>query len=150
MSVYSFGDVSAAFNGLTGSFPLAMGAGAAEEGITIEPTNDANVLTVGAGGEPMHSQSMDTSATVTVRLLKTSPVNALLMAAYNAQRVSSGLYGKNSIVVRSVFQGDIVTCRKVAFARVPTLNYAKEGGNNEWVFHAGEMQSILGIGQPEI
>lgn len=148
--VYSFGDVSAAFNGPSGSFPLGAGAGAAEEGITIEPTNDSNTMTIGADGTGMHSQSLDTSATVTVRLLKTSPVNALLMNAYNAQRGNSGVYGRNNIALRSVYQGDLVNCRGVAFARVPTLTYAKEGGTNEWVFHSAETQMVLGSGQPEI
>lgn len=149
MSVYSFGDVSATLNGPTGSFQLGMGAGAATEGITIEMMTDGNTLMVGAGGEGMHSQNLDTSSTVTVRLLKTSPVNGLLMAAYNAQRVNSALYGKNAIVVRSVYQGDLVVCREVAFARVPTLNYGTEGGTNEWIFHATNTITVLGGGTPE-
>lgn len=147
--VYSFGDVTATLNGPSGSFQLGAGAGAAEEGITVEPTNDVNTLTVGADGSGMHSLSMDTSATVTVRLLKTSPVNAQLMNAFNAQRRSSLLHGRNSIVVRDPNRGDLITLRQVAFARVPTLEFAKVAGTNEWVFHAAESQSVLGVGQPE-
>lgn len=150
MSVYSFADVSVAFSGLTGSFPLGAGAGVAEEGITVEPTNDANVPTIGADGEGMHSQSMDTSSTVTVRLLKTSPVNALLMNAYNAQRTNSGLWGRNIITVRSVFQGDFIVARQCAFGRVPTLTFAKEGGTNEWIFHSLKTTQKLGVGTPEL
>lgn len=147
--VYSFGDTSATLNGPSGSFQLGAGAGAAQEGITVEPKTDVNTLTVGAGGEGMHSLSMDTSSTVTVRLLKTSPVNAQLMNAFNAQRRSTLLHGRNSIVVRDPNRGDLVTCRQVAFAKVPPLNWAQEGGTNEWVFDAAETVYVLGVGQPE-
>jgi len=149
MSVYSFGDVSAAFNGPSGSFQLGSGAGAAEEGISIEQIDDGNTLLVGAGGEGMHSQSLNTSSTWTVRLLKTSPVNAQLMDAYNAQRANSGLYGRNQITLRSVYQGDLVVGRQMAFTKAPNLNYAKEGGTNEWVFTAAQTAYKLGTGQPE-
>lgn len=147
--VYSFGDVSATLNGPNGSFQLGAGAGAAEEGITIEPSADTNVMTIGADGTGMHSLSRDTSGTVTVRLLKTSPVNAQLQNAFNAQRNSSLLWGRNSIVVRDPNRGDLVTCRQVAFGRVPTLTWAKEGGVNEWVFHSAEIVPVLGVGTPE-
>jgi hypothetical protein len=150
MATYSFGDVSATLNGPSGSFQLAAGAGAAEEGLSIAAVADTDTMTVGAGGYAMHSLSLDTSATVTVRLLKTSPVNAQLMNAYTAQRRSSLLHGNNAITVRDVNRGDLVICRQVAFAKVPDLNYGKEGGMNEWVFNAGQTDYVLGVGTPEI
>jgi hypothetical protein len=142
MATYSFGDVSATLNGPSGSFQLAAGAGAAEEGLSIAAVADTDTMTVGAGGYAMHSLSLDTSATVTV--------NAQLMNAYTAQRRSSLLHGNNAITVRDVNRGDLVICRQVAFAKVPDLNYGKEGGMNEWVFNAGQTDYVLGVGTPEI
>ena len=150
MSTYSFKDVVAAINGPGGSINLAAGAGVAEEGITIEAVNDMNTMTIGADGTGMHSLSADESRNVTVRLLKTSPVNALLQNMYNLQRLSSVTHGKNTITIRDVARGDQVVLQKVAFKRVPTLTFAKEGGFNEWTFDAITSTTVLGVGTPEL
>lgn len=149
MSTYAFLDVVAALSGPGGSINLASGAGAAEEGITIAAVADTNTMTIGAGGDGMHSLSADTSSLVTVRLLKTSPINALLQAMYNYQKLSSANWGRNTITVRDSARGDFVNLTKVAFKKVPDLNYAKEGGTNEWTFDAISTKTILGTGTPE-
>ena len=83
---YSFLDVQAAISGPGGNFPLAGDeSGNSEEGITIEPTGDKNIMTVGADGSVMHSLKGDRSGTVTVRLLKTSTINAALQALYDVE-----------------------------------------------------------------
>lgn len=133
---YSFLDVQAAIVGPGGAFSLGSGAGAAEEGITIEPTEDLNEMMIGADGQGVHSLHADKSAKITVRLLKTSPTNALLGAMVAFQRTSSANHGQNTITISNTASGDIVTCQQVAFARVPTVNYAKNAGMNEWTFHA--------------
>lgn len=148
--VYSFQTIVAAIIGPGGSINLANGAGAAEEGITIEAVNDKNTMVIGAGGEGMHSLSADDSSTVTVRLLKTSPVNAVLQIMYNLQTASTILHGRNVITLRDIARGDVVTLTGVAFKKRPALSYAKDGGTVEWVFDAIKTDTILGIGLPEI
>ena len=149
MAAYSFLDVQASIDGPGGNFQLGSGSGAAEEGISIEPTGDKNVMTVGADANVMHSLLGDTSGTVTVRLLRTSPVNAQLQNVYNYQTSSSRYHGQNTIVVRNSVTGDVTTCSEAAFAKQPANNYAKEGGSIEWVFHAGKVDKRLGTGTPE-
>ena len=136
MSTYSFLDVQAAITGPGGGFLLGSGEGAAEEGITIAAAGDKSTMTIGAGGDGMHSLHGDTSGTVTVRLLKTSPVNAMLSEMYAFQTNSSITHGQNVLVLRDIARGDTVSCRNVAFKKFPDLQYAKEGGNVEWVFDA--------------
>ena len=144
--VYSFLDVHAAISGPGGAFPLGGNeAGIAGEGITIEPTGDKNVMTVGADGGVMHSLLADASGTVTVRLLKTSAINAALQNMYNYQTASSARHGQNTITIRDVVRGDTITCLKCAFAKQPSKTYAAEGGTMEWVFHAGKISSLLGV-----
>lgn len=147
---YSFLDVQASIDGPGGNFPLAgEAAGIAEEGISIEPTGDKNTMTPGADGSWMHSLHADKSGTVTLRLLKTSTVNAQLQAMYNFQTTSSANHGKNTITIRDVARGDTITCSGVAFAKQPATPYAKAGGNIEWTFHAGSIEAQLGSGAPE-
>lgn len=144
MPAYSFLDVNASMVGPGGAINLGNGSGASEEGITLEPLDDADILTIGADGTPMHSLSANKAATVTVRLLKTSPVNQKLMALFNVQRASASLWGQNTISVVTTYGQDVTTCRSVAFKQKPVLTYAKDGGMNEWSFTAGLMDSALG------
>lgn len=146
---YSFLDVAASITGPGGSFPLAAGAGAAEEGITIEMLEDKDDMKVGADGQIMHSLRASKAARVTVRLLKTSPVNAQLSLMYNLQAQSSGLWGNNVIVVSDVARGDQISSAQLAFARQPTVVYAKDGNVNEWAF-LGAVDELLGSGQPSL
>lgn len=150
MATYSFQDVTAALVGVGGSINLASGAAAAEEGITIEAVEDKNIMTIGADGNGMHSLVANESSTVTVRLLKTSPVNAQLQLMYNLQTLSSLTHGKNVITVRDVVRGDAIVLTSVAFKKRPTITYAKEGGMMEWTFDAIRTTAVLGVGTPEI
>ncbi len=150
MGTYSFQDVNGAITGPGGSINIGAGAGAAEEGILIEPVEDKNIMTIGADGQGMHSLVAGDAATVTVTLLKTSPVNALLMTMYNYQKASSVTWGKNTIVISDLGRGDLENLTQVAFKGKPPNAYAKEGGTNAWVFDAIVGSTVLGIGTPEI
>ncbi len=143
---YSFLDTNAAIVGPGGSFSLGAGAGISEEGITIEPAGDLNTMTMGADGSGMHSLHADKSGHVIVRVLKTSPVNAMLSAMLAYQRTSASNHGQNTITVSNTSQGDIATCQQVAFSKVPTVTYAKDGGMNEWRFDAITIDIGLGAG----
>lgn len=147
---YSFKDVVAALIGIGGIANLGAGAAASEEGITIEASEDKNVMTIGADGQGMHSLIAAEASTVTVRLLKTSPVNAVLQLMYNIQTSSSLLHGKNVMTIRDIARGDAINLAAVAFKKRPTVTYAKEGGMMEWTFDAIRTNTTLGVGTPVI
>ena len=141
---YSFLDTTATLAGPGGVLNLAAGAAVAEEGISIEPTTDKNVMTIGADGKGQHSLVADDSATVTVRLLKTSPLNAALMLMYDLQSSSSTLWGQNVFNINNTGLGDSTVVQSAAFKKKPTLTYAKEGGMMEWTFDGIQTVSVLG------
>ena len=144
MPAYSFLDVSGTFTGPTGSIELGSGAANSEEGIVVAMTEAKNTMTVGADGEVMHSLHGGKSGTITVTLLKTSPVNKKLSLMYNAQSQSSALWGNNIIVLRNKVSGDIVTARSVAFQKQPDWNNPKVAGTVAWVFDGGKIVELLG------
>jgi len=144
MATYSFQNVQASIVGPGGSFSLGYGAAVADEGITIESAGEKDVMTVGADGKVMHTLLADKSAKLTVRLLKTSPVNSQLQAMYDAQSQSASLWGQNVITVADTASGDVNTCTSVAFAKNPTKTYNKDGAMLEWEFNAGSLNSVLG------
>lgn len=144
MSTYSFLNVNAAMVGPGGAVNLGQGAAAAEEGISVEPTENIDTMTIGADGTPMHSLHADKSGTVTIRLLKTSPVNEKLAQMYAFQTASAKNHGQNTITISNNHMQDVITCQQVAFQKAPPLTYAKEGGTNEWTFNAGIIDRTLG------
>jgi len=144
MKTYSFLDTNCSLYGPGGSINLGAGSAASEEGITIEANNDIDSMAIGADGTPMHSLHADKSGTVTVRLLKTSPVNQKLAQMYAFQTSTSQNHGQNTIALANNVTQDAVTCQMAAFKKAPSLTYAKEGGMNEWVFNVGIIDRMLG------
>lgn len=148
MAAYSFLDFNFTLAGPTGKVNLGAGASVAEEGVTFEAVEDKNVMTIGADGKGQHSLIASEAATITVRLLKTAPANATLMLMFEAQSVSSALWGQNVMTGVDSARNDITVAQSVAFKKKPTLTYAKEAGFMEWTFDAIAMNSILGGGNP--
>lgn len=143
---YSFLDVQASIYGPGGNVSLAGDeAGVAEGGITIDPTGERSKMTIGADGSVMHSLVGDKSGKVTVKLLKTSSVNAMLQVMYNFQTSTGAQHGMNTIVIRDVARGDVITCQNCAFAKQPSLTYASDAGVMEWTFNVGAISSVLGM-----
>lgn len=143
---YSFEDVKATLSGPGGSVSVGSGAANAEEGISVEFIEDKDRLITGADGTPMHSLNPSKSARIIVRLLKTSPVNALLAQLYNFQITSSLFHGQNVFVLTNMASGDDYTASEVAFAKFPNNTFAKEAGIIEWELLAGYCDPILGTG----
>lgn len=141
---YSFLDVHATLQGPGVSVPLGNGSGVAEEGITIEFLEETDNMLIGADGSTAHSLHASKAGKVTVRLLKTTPTNALLTQAYNFQRQSSLNWGQNVIVVTNPVTGDVYSCTQAAFARFPSNTFAKDAGTIDWEFLAGRIEPILG------
>lgn len=146
MGTYSFQDVQATIVGPGGAFSLGSSQAVANEGISVEFVGDRNTMTTGAGVEVMHSLHAAQPATFTVRLMKTSAVNALLGIMYDLQTSSSALWGVNTIMVSDTARGDVATGWNCAFQKFPNNTYATEGNVLEWVFQAGRAFELLGDG----
>lgn len=150
MGVYSFLNISASISGPGGTFSLGSGSGNAEEGITTAMDGEKNTKTMGADGSGMHSLRASNGGKITVRLLKTSPVNAQLSQLYNFQKSSSANWGQNTIKVSDVIRGDVVDGSQCAFVKHPDLTYATEGGIIEWEFDVIDLEEQLGSGVPDV
>ena len=145
-NTYSFLDTQASIVGPGGAFSIGAGAGISKEGITIESANDINAMTIGADGKGMHNLHADKSGTVTVRVLKTAPVNALLSAMAAFQRSSSLNHGGNTITITNSTLVDVISCKQCAFKKMPSITYAEDGAMNEWTFDVIEIDYGLGGG----
>lgn len=146
MATYSFLNFNASLIGPGGAISLGSGAGISEEGFSVEFTEEADNMKIGADGTPMHSLNASKAGKLTIRLQKTSPTNALLSAMYNFQRTSSANWGQNIFTASDTIRGDVYTCQLVAFTKFPKNDYAKEAGNIEWEFNAGIVDPALAAG----
>ena len=148
-TAYSFLDVLASISGPGGNIALGQNAsGVAEEGISVSYDEDKNTMTKGADGSVMHSLHAATAGIITIRLLKTSPVNALLSAMYEYQAQSSANWGGNTFSVSNLQRGDEVTGQNGAFKKKPDFQNAKDGNIVEWVFDVGQIHMVIGDGIP--
>lgn len=146
MATYSFLNTNATLAGPGGILNLGAGAAVAEEGITIEAVEDKNNMTIGADGQGQHSLIASNAATVTIRLLKTSPLNAQLMLMYDFQSASSSLWGQNIFTMTDSARLDATVVQSMAFKKKPTLTQAKEAGMMDWTFDGISANTILGPG----
>lgn len=143
-SVYSFLSVVAGIVGPGLVANLGNGAAVAEEGIEIDPTGDIGGLTIGADGAGMHALYADKSGTILVHLLRNSPMNQVLSAAYAFQTANATSHGQNTITLVDKNRGDVITCQQVGFKKAPPLGYGKEGKMVTWEFHAVVIERALG------
>jgi hypothetical protein len=143
-NTYSFLDVSATLIGPGGAIGLGNGSASSEEGITIEPTGDISGLQIGADGAGVHSLYADKSGTITVHLLKNSPVNRLLSAMYAFQTASGTQHGQNTISVNDKNRGDVIVATQCAFKKAPPIKYAKDADVIAWEFAAVKIERTLG------
>nr|WP_318381253.1 phage protein [uncultured Enterobacter sp.] len=144
MATYSFLDITASLAGPTGVIDLGAGSANADNGISVTMTGAKSTMTVGIDGEGLHTLSADKSGTITVTLQQTSPVNKKLSLAYNAQSLSSTLWGNNVIVIRNTASGDIITARGCAFQKQPEWSSAKTAGTVAWTFDCIKIDQVLG------
>ena len=141
--VYSFQDASCSFSGPNINLFVT---GESEEGYSVEQEGDKDTLTVGAGGDAMHSLRAAQNGSLMIRLLKTSTLNRALCNAYNFQTGSSANHGRNTVVITDPVRGDTITCLGVAFKRFPNISYATDGGTQEWAFNCTRIEYGLGDG----
>lgn len=143
-NVYSFSNITAGIIGPGVIANLGDGAAVSDEGIEIAYAGDINAMTIGADGEGMHSLSADRSGTITVNLLKTSPMNKVLSAAVAFQRSTPASHGQNTITIVDKLRGDVITAQGCAFRRVPDVSYGKEARMVAWQFDSLKIETTLG------
>lgn len=146
---YSFLDVIGTISGPGGNVIISGDvAGVADGGISCAHNSDVNSMQIGADGSGMHSLHADTSGTVVVRLLKSSPVNSILSNMFDYQRTTSALWGQNTIHVANPTRGDDTTAVQCAFKRKPEFANARDAQVIEWAFDAVKLHIGFGDGTP--
>lgn len=144
-SSYSLQDVSVTVIGPSLNISLGIATGYAEGAVSVAMTEDKTNLNTGGGGSWMHNLHVGNAGNVTISTIKNSPLNELFAKAYNLQRTSAKLWGKNTIVIsNAAASNENITAIGGAFQRIPNAGYAKDGANMDWVFVCGQITHIFG------
>lgn len=146
MPSYSFLDTQMAIAGPNGSVNVGPGSGVTEGGVSIAFVEEKNTMQIGADGEGQHSLHAGRASTVTIRLQKVSPVNAVLQAMYDLDTAGGRQHGQNTFSFRDLVRGDSGTGEEVAFAKFPDVSYAKEAGEMVWTFQVVKTYIKFGSG----
>jgi hypothetical protein len=149
MSAYSFLNIQASIVGPGLATQIGSSSGAAKEGLSTAFDEDKTTVTTGADGSIMTSLKAGMTGTITVRLMKTSPINSVLSNAFNFQRASAANWGGNTIRVVDKARGDVVTGRQMSFVKYADNVWAEEGNVLEWTFR-GVVNEVLGAGIPDV
>ncbi len=149
MAAYSFLQVSASIIGPGLTTEIGSSAGAAKEGLSTAFDEDKSTVMTGADGSIMTSLRATQTGHIIIRLLKTSPINAVLNQAYNFQRTSAANWAQNVIRVVDKARGDVVSGRQMCFVKHADNVWAEEGNILEWSFQ-GIVNERLGAGIPDL
>lgn len=88
---------------------------------------------VGSDGEVTRSKSNDGRATATLRLMQSSPSNALLMAAHIADKATPGGVGVGPFLVNDRLSMEGGVAEKCWIKKVPDMSFDRVVKEREWI-----------------
>lgn len=149
MGTYSFLTVQASIIGPGVNAQIGSSSGAAKEGLSLSFDDDKNKITTGADGSIMTSLIASMTGKIIIRLLKTSPINAVLNNGFNFQRSNPANSGQNIIRITDTSRGDVGSGAQMSFLKMPDNGWSEEGNTLEWTF-IGIVNEVLGAGLPDL
>jgi hypothetical protein len=110
--------------------------------VQIEYESDAFTDKAGVDGEVSRSKTNDFRATVTIRLMQTSPSNALLSVLHNSDKNTPGGVGVGPFYLQDFsdgITGALYLAEKCWIAKAPDSSWAREAGVREWKIRCAKL-----------
>lgn len=126
LGIYSFKNASVSI----GTIPVS-GFNEGDDPISVEISEDAFNLIIGAGGDATRSQSNNDSGLITIRLLQTSESNADLNALHILDKESGT--GVVPILIKDNDSSRSVTCGSAWIVKQATVTLGAGANALEWV-----------------
>jgi hypothetical protein len=111
---------------------------------TVEYETDAFSDVCGTDGEVTRSKSNDRRATVTLRLMQTSPSNALLSALFNLDANSPGGAGVGPFLLANGLTGTKLAGEKCWIAKPPPSKWDRTPTEREWKVRVASLGGLEG------
>lgn len=133
VSAYSFKNVSATIDRREIIAPWD-----GDDAIVVAQGTDAGTGLVGADGSSIFSVSTDASATITIRLMHTSPTHRLLHERWKAQKARGGATRPFSFAMKDRVSGEGGAASNCFIQGAPSDQKGKNAAVREWVLWTGE------------
>jgi hypothetical protein len=119
--------------------PIAMSGRGPDTFCKVERNEDSFKRKAGADGEQVRSRMLDRSGKVTVTLMQTSPINALLEAALLADEASPNGVSIFPFLVKDYGGNALWMSPEAWITRPANHEMAAEVGTREWVFECANL-----------
>lgn len=133
VSAYSFANVSATIDRREVVAPWD-----GDDAIVVAQGADAGTGLVGADGSSIFSITTDRSATITIRLMHTSPTHRLLHQKWEAQRARGAAFRSFPFAMKDRVSGEGGTASNCYVMTAPSDSKGKAAAVREWVLWTGE------------
>jgi hypothetical protein len=112
--------------------------------ISVEQNEDAFSLQVGSSGEACRTRTNNLSSRITFTLLQSSNDNLLLSAVFNSDQLSPAGDGILPTLIKDNSGTTVIGAEKSWIVRMPTVEFANEGGTREWVIETDRINAVVG------
>lgn len=113
--------------------------------ISFERSNDAYTMISGADGETSRAKSNDKNGSLTLTLAQTSDSNAVLSGIAQLDEKSNA--GVVPILLKEVNGDTTILSASGWIRKFPTVEYAKEITNREWIIDIANVEVFVGGNQ---
>jgi len=117
---------------------------AQDAAISVEHDEDDWTLAVGVDGEGTRSKTSNASATITVSLMQSSPVNDLLSAARELDRLTPSGTGGQSLLIKDGSGSSLYAAETAWIQKAPSAELNREATTREWVFRTDNLVALHG------
>lgn len=124
--------------------PIEMQGFAQDAAISVEHDEDDWTLVVGVDGEGTRSRTSNKSATITVSLMQSSTVNALLSAQRTLDNNTPGGTGGFPILIKDNSGTTVLSCESAWIQKAPTAELNREATTREWIFRTDNLVALHG------
>lgn len=114
-----------------------------DDSVTIAPMADSGTMLVGSKGDSLFSGSANKGATITLRLMHTSPTHRQLERLEVAQNTPGGLTNGFRVTATDTSSGESGVADKCYVQSRPTRSYGNNATVREWVIVTGEWQPTI-------
>ncbi len=139
LKVYSASQVTFNFAGI----PVDNGLGS-DEFCEISKTEDVFTYKAGIDGEGTRSESKNSHHKVTLTLMQSSSMNAVLSLIHSGDMKVAGGLGIAPLLIRDRQGTTLFASAQAWIVKVPDWKAAKEGSEVKWVFDVHDPQYLVG------
>ena len=114
------------------------------EFLTITREADAFTSVVGTDGEVSRSKSNDRRATISIKLMSTSPTNDLFSAILSGDINANGGAGVGAFLVVDLSGASLYSAGNAWITKGPDVAYGREAGEREWILQCDKLYEFTG------